>query len=587
MDAVEDIKNKLSIEDVISQYIELKRAGRNFKGLSPFNSEKTPSFMVSPEKQIWHDFSSGKGGNVFSFVMEMEGTDFKGALDLLARQAGIDLSQYQRGTTGTRSKQKEQLSSALDLAAKFYQAHLKKNLQALQYVFKTRSINKQTALDFRLGYAPESGDSLTKFLLGKGYKLADLKLAGLSTQRFKEPGDMFRGRLMIPLMDPFGKVIGFTARLLKDNIDSPKYINTPQTALYDKSRHVFGLHLAKEAIRKSGYAVVTEGNLDVIASHQAGVKQVVATAGTAVTAHHLKSLGRLTHDIRLAFDQDKAGLTAAERSIPLAAQADISLGIITIKDAKDPDELIKKDKSSWQKVIQKPTYAVDWLIDHYKKDLDIGSAQGKRQYTDLLIKVVGGLTDSVERDHYIIKISELIEVSPDALRSKLSQKHTAKVSPRKRVSPQEIDKTQAEYLKLQNHLLALALLSPKLRSYLEPLTTEMFSNKDAQKMLIWMQNFPEAEVTKLHIDSEQTEADYVKMLVLLYEELYQDLEILELRYEASRLQVRLIEQYVNMQKTKLAQLMRESDETETQNLLKKAKELDVLLNSLKEKSSGR
>src|SRR3990167_2233019 len=186
MDAVEDIKGRLSIEDVISRYVELKRAGRNFKGLSPFTSEKTASFMVSPEKQIWHDFSSGKGGNMFSFVMEMEGVDFKGALELLARQAGVDLSLYQKGS-GDNVQQKERIFEVLDMAAKFYQAHLGKNKLALEYVLKKRRFSKETAMLFKIGYSPNNGNSLTKFLLDKGFKLQELKAAGLTVQRFSEP----------------------------------------------------------------------------------------------------------------------------------------------------------------------------------------------------------------------------------------------------------------------------------------------------------------------------------------------------------------------------------------------------------------
>ncbi len=316
MDAVEEIKSRLSIEDVIGEYVQLKRAGRNWRGLSPFSNERTPSFMVSPEKQIWHDFSSGKGGNMFSFVMEMEGLEFKAALELLARKAGIDIEQYRSSGSSARGQEKERLQQALELAAKFYQAHLKQNRAALEYVLKIRGFSKDTILQWQLGYSPSSGTALIDFLRGKKFTDEEIKRAGLSTQRYRGAGDMFRGRLMIPLADQFGKVVGFTARLLADEPDAPKYINTPQTVLYDKSRHVYGLHLAKEAIRKCKYVVLVEGNLDVIASHQAGVRQTVATAGTALTEQHLKALSRFTGDIRLSFDADKAGLAATERGNP-------------------------------------------------------------------------------------------------------------------------------------------------------------------------------------------------------------------------------------------------------------------------------
>ena len=343
MDAVEEVKARLSIEDVISEYVQLKRAGRNWKGLSPFSNEKTPSFMVSPEKQIWHDFSSGKGGNMFSFIMEVEGLDFKGALELLARKAGIDIEQFRtKGRQG--GPDKERLHQLLELASKFYQVQFSKNKTALTYVFTKRGYSKETALEWRIGYSPNNGSALLDFAKSKGYTEEELKQAGLSARNYRGgTQDMFRGRLMIPLQDPQGRVIGFTARLLEDNPEAPKYINTPQTVLYDKSRHVYGLHLAKESIRKSQYAILVEGNLDVIASHQAGIRQVVATAGTALTEPHLKALSRFTGDIRLAFDADKAGVAATERAIPIASRVKVSLSMIDIPSGKDPDELIKQD----------------------------------------------------------------------------------------------------------------------------------------------------------------------------------------------------------------------------------------------------
>ena len=580
MDAVEDIKSRLSIEDVVSRYVELKRAGRNFKGLSPFSNEKTPSFIVSPEKQIWHDFSAQKGGNMFSFVMEMEGLDFKGALELLARQAGVDLTQYQKTTSGVRGQGKERLYEVLELAAKFYQAHFKKNQAALEYILKTRKFSKETALTFHLGYSPDSQTALTDFLLGKGFSAAEVKQAGLATARYQKPTDMFRGRIMIPLQDPFGRVIGFTARLLKDDPEAPKYINTPQTPLYDKSRHVYGLHLAKEAIRKGGYSVVVEGNLDVIASHQAGVTQTVATAGTAMTEQHLKALGRFAPDVRLAFDQDSAGVAATERAIPIANKAGVHLSIIDI-DAKDPDELIGKDPKAWATAITKPIYAVDWVIKHYQKQLDLTSGPGKRQFSDVVLGVIRGLADSVEQDHYVTQVAELIGVSPDALRTKLTQKSSAQTVFKKK-TPQiaALDPNRIELVKAQNQLLGLTLMQRGFRTYLKPLTPKMLPEIPAQKLLEFLNKNPDFEIRE-QTKEVQDLSDYVKILTLLYEELYQDLELLELRYEAARLQVRLIEQYVRTEKAKLAAAMRAGDETKTTPLLEQAKELDTLLKNAK------
>src|SRR5580698_10331916 len=388
MDAVDEVKSRLSIEDVIGEYVQLKRAGRNWRGLSPFTNEKSPSFMVSPEKQIWHDFSSGKGGNMFSFVMEVEGVDFKGALELLARKAGIDIEQYRSGPRRD-GPDKERLYAALDAATHFYQVQFSGNKLALEYVFKKRQFTKATALEWQLGYSPNTGNALLAHLKTKGFTEAEVQQAGLTARAYRGGvQDMFRGRLMIPLQDPQGRVIGFTARQLQDEPNSPKYINTPQTVLYDKSRHVYGLHLAKEAIRKTKFVVLAEGNLDVISSHQAGVRQVVATAGTALTEPHLKALSRFTGDIRLCFDADKAGVAATERAIPIASRVKVTLSIIDILSGKDPDELIKQDPKLWEQTIEHPKYALDWLMDRYKGILDLDSAVGKREFSDILLPTV-------------------------------------------------------------------------------------------------------------------------------------------------------------------------------------------------------
>jgi DNA primase len=582
MDAVEEVKSRLSIEDVVSEYVQLKRAGRNWRGLSPFTNEKTPSFLVSPEKQIWHDFSSGKGGNMFSFIMEVEGLDFKAALELLARKAGIDIEQY-RSSPRRGGPDKERLYNLLETAAKFYQVQFSKNRTALEYVFQKRQFSKETALEWRLGYAPNNGSALVDYAKSKGFDDNELKQAGLDAASYRGGRqDMFRGRLMIPLQDPQGRVIGFTARQLDDDPNAPKYINTPQTVLYDKSRHIYGLHLAKESIRKSKFVVITEGNLDVIASHQAGVRQVVATAGTALTEPHLKALSRFTGDIRLSFDADKAGLAATERAIPIASRVKVSLSVIDIPSGKDPDDLIRQDPKLWQAAVGKHRYALDWLMARYEKLLDIKSAQGKRQFSDVLLPVVRNLTDDVERDHYLNAIAKTIDVSREALGQKF-QKTPAAAPPtrqrRPKITPQQQDKVALENQKTQDNFLSLLLTRPTLREFLELVTPEMLYTDNGRDLLEFLKTHPDFDgkdgkaVQKL--------ADYVKIESLLYEELYQGLELNELHYEAARLQARLVEQFVKTQKTKLAEQLQDADETATQALLEQVKQYNSLLNKVK------
>jgi len=577
MDAVEDIKARLALEDIVSEYVQLKRAGRNLKGLSPFSSEKTPSFMVSPEKQIWHDFSSGKGGDMFGLVMELEGLDFKGALELLARKAGVDLAQYRGGHTGDSGKLKERLYEANELAAKFYQAHLKQHKQALSYIFEKRQFTKETVLAFQLGYAPNTGTALLDFLKSKGFNEEELQKAGLATKRYRGFGDMFRGRIMVPLADAQGRIVGFTARLLEDIPNAPKYLNTPQTALYDKGRHVYGLHLAKDAIRRQGYAVVAEGNLDVVASHQAEVINVVATAGTAMTESHLKALSRFAEDIRLAYDQDRAGLAAAERAIPIAGKVGVSLSIITIPEGKDPDELVRKNPDSWRQVIQSPQYALDWLIERYAAQLDLTSAAGKRQFSDIILRVVRQLPDQVEQDHYLEVVAKRLDISRDALNRKLQGTTPAARRLRQHAAPASEPAALSEQRKTQNQLLALTFIQPALRTYLKAITTDMLLEEPAQKLLDFLQTNPQFAPDATTAKELREVADYVKILSLQYEELYQGLELLELRNEAARLQVRLIEQYVKTQKQPLIEAMRTASEAEATKLLEQAKILESLL----------
>jgi len=592
MDAVAEVKSRLNIEDVVGEYVQLKRSGRNFKGISPWTNERTPSFIVSPEKQIWHDFSSNKGGDVFSFVMEMEGLDFRGTLEHLARKAGVDLEKFSGGQDGGRSRQKARAIEALELAAKFYQKQLTVNKSALEYLIKKRHFNKQTLLGWQLGYAPNTGFALTDFLTKHGFTTDETKLAGVSTERIHRPSDMFRGRIMIPLHDGRGSVIGFTARLLMEDKDAPKYINTPQTAAYDKSRHVFGLHLAKEAIRKSGYVVVVEGNMDVIASHQVGITNVVASAGTAITEQHLRELKRFTGDVRLCFDADQAGITATERAIPLAQKVGVSLSIVTI-DAKDPDELIQKNPQDWQKAIEAAQYAPDWLIEHYQKVLDLSSAQGKRAFTDALLATIRRLTDSVEQEHYLKLVAKAADTSLEAVKAKLSAGGAAAMaSPRKKpaVTAAKLDKQDIEQQRLQDHFLSMALMQPKIRSLLKDMKPQYFSEGSPRILLEFLQKNPDfkGEPAKDFIEvlaakpeaakQLQGASDYVKIIALQFEELYQDLPLEDLKEQAARLKHRAIARYVNTQKTKLAEQMQgTTDDAQLQKLMRKANQLNTLI----------
>lgn len=571
MDAKDEVKQRLSIEDVVGDYLELKRAGRNMKARSPWTNEKTPSLMVSPEKQIWHDFSSSKGGDMFSFVMEVEGVDFRGALEILARKANVDLAQYSKGDGGT-AKRKQRFYEAHELAIRYYQHTLFKNTSALEYLRKKRAYEKETIAQFCLGYAPADGVSFTRFMAKRGYSADELRQAGLATQRRGGLGDMFRGRIMVPLADGQGRAVGFTGRILDESIkNAPKYLNTPQTLIYDKSRNVFGLHLAKAAIRQNDCVVIVEGNMDVVASHQVGVAHVVATAGTAMTEYHIKQLSRLTPNIKLAFDSDAAGIAATERAIELIQGQDVNLSIVTIQDGKDPDELIKHDPDAWRSVVDSSDYVMDWLLEHYQKQFDVTTAQGKTKLTSHVLQVLARLRDPVEQEYYAKRLAAIADVSLGAIEQKRAQfasRQPGKQYKKTNIVKKETTDHESAY---KDSLLAVNLVYPESRPSLENVVSEQFDAPRQQQMLHFIeslggQGFDGNLPQELH-----SIEDYVKILLLKAEELYGSWSSTDRTIEAIGLARRLSRE--NMQKAKqrlthaIADAEQRGDENEASQLL--------------------
>lgn len=563
-DAKEEVRARLNIEDVIGEYVQLKRAGRNLKGLSPFTDERTPSFMVSPEKQIWHDFSSGKGGDIFTFVMMVEGMDFRQSLEHLARKAGVDLTLFSNGD-GRTAKRRARAREALKLAANFYQQNLVKNSTALNYVVKKRRLNRQTIGDFLIGYAPENGDTLTKALGKRGFSRQELADAGLSN-RFG--GDLFRGRMMVALSDGNGEVVGFTGRIIRDDPRAPKYLNTPQTLLFDKSRHIFGLHQAKEAIRKSDVAVIVEGNLDVISSHQAGVKNVVATSGTAMTTQHLKSLSRLAGRIRLAFDGDRAGVNATERAINLAQEVGVELEVVSLPDGvKDPDELIQKDPALWQAAIDQSQPAVDWVIARYAEMENLKSAEGKRRFSTIALRIVRGLKDPVEQEHYLSVISEKTGASITALKAKLSNEKVAEHQLKKaKIEKEKPTPVQDE---TEDMLAGLAASEKSVRRWLAAVSGEMLDDDNARQLIGYLRKNPDADLDEVPLDLQKIE-QYVKIVQLKSESRYANWEQKSLDEEMARLVRQITIKHRENKKNQLLTQLREAeasgDEILSQNL---------------------
>lgn len=568
-DAKEEIRERLAIEDVVGEYIELKRSGRNFKALSPFNQEKTPSFMVSPDKKIWHDFSSGKGGDIFTFVMEMEGYDFPEAMKHLARKAGVELKQYSSANSKRLAERKTKELAMYEIATKFYQTCLARNGHALDYAMKNRRLTRDTLRDFSIGYSPNLKDSLVRFLLKQKYTQNEITQAGLTNQY---GGDLFRARLMIPLSDQNGRVIGYTGRGLEaDSI--PKYLNTPASLLYDKSRHIFALFQAKEAIRKSNQVVVVEGNMDAISSHQAGVKNVVATAGTAMTVAHLKTLARFASDVRLAFDGDEAGLRATERVIELSQGLAIDLKIISMPDsAKDPDELINQDVKLWQRAIKQAVPAVDWLMAQYSEQYDLTTVQGKRDFSRKLMATVRKLIDPVEREAYTNRIAEMLAISVESLMGQTTASQSIK---RKRLPKKAVNGGVDEYI-YQDNLLALAIISAEARQALAELDSGMLVGEERQALAEFFAKQP-TKPGKLEASDLPKSVVRAKVLMLRAEEQFSSWKVGEIKEQVAHLIEQIKIDYQKLQTQKMTEVLRQAEAVGDDKL---AKELSVQLNEI-------
>ncbi len=425
------IKDKIDIVDFIGEYVQLKPAGINHKGLCPFHNEKSPSFMVNRDRQNWHCFGCSKGGDIFSFLQEIEGMEFVEALKMLADRAGVPLTFS--NTNKEQSSQKTRIKDINAAAASFFHNFLIKldaSKKAREYL-EERGLTAEIIEEWQIGFVPEQWDLLTQYLLKKGFAIDDLVASGLTIKkdnanRFSNKGfyDRFRGRIMFPIWDVHGSVVGFTGRILVETEKSGgKYVNTPQTIVYDKSRVVFGLNKAKQEIKNQNLIVMVEGQMDVIASHQAGMKNVVATSGTALTEMQIKLLKRYSNNINMAFDADQAGESAAKRGIDLALAEGMNIKVIQIPEdsGKDPDDCIKNDKEVWFGVVKNAKNIMDWYLEKAFRGKDISDPKQKQQIANEVLPEIGRIPYAVEKDHWLRELSSRLAVDVDILREDLSR----------------------------------------------------------------------------------------------------------------------------------------------------------------------
>lgn len=431
MDEVSQIKDRLDILEIVSSYLTVKKAGVNYKALCPFHSEKTPSFMISPERQTFKCFGCSEGGDIFTFIMEMEGIDFYNALKILADRAGVKLSpqRIKYGDKEYKADETTRLFEINDWAARVYHKILLEHpkVKAARDYLKKRGLKLKTIADFQIGYAPNSWDFLIKFLSQKKYQDQEMFKAGLLVQKPNgEYYDRFRGRITFPINNIMGACVGFTTRLLEDNSDQAKYINSAESAIYRKSKILYGLDSAKMAIKNEGIVIIVEGNMDVIACHQAGFKNVVASSGTALTADQLKILSRYAAEIAFCFDQDSAGEQAMKRAVTLALSNDISAKIISLPLAyKDPDEAISANPKYWQEAVKKAKPALEHWIDLLIRKSKILDVAAKKKIAKEILPVIKNIYAEIEKEHYIKYLSMRLGVMEQSLNQTLNKTKSA------------------------------------------------------------------------------------------------------------------------------------------------------------------
>ena len=439
MNEIEEIKRKIDIVDLVSQYLVLKKSGANYKAPCPFHNEKTPSFMISADKQIYKCFGCGEGGDIFSFVMKMEGLEFVEALKMLADRAGIALASGKSKLDYQKEKDvKSRLYKINTLSAQVFHKILmesKEGENARKYLDK-RGLKTKTINDFMLGFAPRR-PILYDFLKKRGFSDAELKSAG-NPQKFFQ-------RIMFPISDVMGNVVAFTGRTIEAKIE-PKYLNTPETPIFHKSRIVYALNKSKGEIKLQKGAVVVEGQMDVVLSHQAGVENVVATSGTALTAEHLHIIGRYTNNIVFAFDADQAGREAQKKAIQIAIMNDLNPKTLILPDGvKDPGEAVEKDPKLWQESVKKSFPAIDWIIEQsfasrqsISTNRDGLTGQEKKGIAKEILPIIKIIPDKIEKEHYVKILAKKLMVSERTIIEALDKVKTEKADDQEKESNKKL-----------------------------------------------------------------------------------------------------------------------------------------------------
>ncbi len=505
MSTIDEVKQKTDIASVVSQYITLKKAGRNLVGLCPFHGERNPSFFVYPEQQSWHCFGCNTGGDVFSFLMKKENLDFGEALRLLAQRAGVTIPS--RAGRDEEKEEKERLFKINEAAAQYFQNLLLNSpggAKARNYV-RSRGFTDKAISEFQMGYSLNKWDDLKKHLRERGYTEDELVQVGLIVK--SENGrtyDRFRNKLMFPIIDIKGHAIGFGARVLDDSL--PKYMNSPQTPAFDKSHNLYGINLAAAAIRQQDMAVIVEGYVDVITAHQNGFNNVVASMGTSVTEAQVSSLKRLSRNLVLALDADAAGEEAMLRVVSYENILESEIRVAVLPQSKDPDDVIKEDVDNWKKLLSEATPIVDYTINMLTSRLDMDTARDKSLAVKELLPVIAEMQDKVRQEHYIQKLARLVNVGERTIEAELSRLKPSIKRQRKPIalSKQETYDYESPLIRssrLEEYCITLLLQHPELKKVNKYPASEYFTNSENREILLALQRFNDLSTLKENTDT--------------------------------------------------------------------------------------
>jgi DNA primase len=501
MSVIDEVKQRTDIVEVASQYTKLTKAGRNFKGLCPFHSEKHPSFFIYPEQQSWHCFGAcNTGGDVFSFMMKQQNLGFGEALRLLAEKAGVTIPS--RVKQEADKEKYERLYQANEAASQYFHNLLLNSPageRARNYVAQ-RGLSEKTVAHFQLGYSLSSWDSLKQHLMEKGYTESELAEAGLLiTAESGDSHDRFRNRLMFPIFNTRGRITGFGARVLDDSL--PKYINSPETPIFDKSGNLYAINLAAPAIRQQNNAVLVEGYMDVITAHQNGFNNVVASMGTSVTEKQVNILKKLTKNIVLALDADAAGEEAMLRCVGYENGLNAEIKVVILPSGKDPDDVIRKEATMWQNLLEEALPVVDYTFNMVTAELDLTTAKDKTLAVGKLLPIIAEIEDPVRQAHYLQKLAGLVKVNERTLEAALSKVRPKQVRSKIEKPKQEPTTHPLISSPLEEYCLALLIQHPELKSHQGELLPEYFENSENREAFIAIKQAEDIDTVKEKLDS--------------------------------------------------------------------------------------